>query len=77
MNIIYLTTEELSYRLKYDSRYIREHLKDKVLKKDIHYIKPFGGRKILFIWNEIEKILTIPYKEDNPMENIKLRRRNR
>lgn len=74
MNIIYLTTEELSCRIKYDSRYIREHLKDRVFKKDIHYIKPFGGRKILFVWNEIEKILTTSYKEENPMKNIKLRR---
>lgn len=77
MNNTYLTTEELSYRIKYDSRYIREHLKDRVFKKDIHYIKPFGGRKILFIWNEIEKIMAASYKKENPMENIKLRRRNR
>lgn len=77
MNNTYLTTDELSCRIKYDSRYIREHLKDRVFKKDIHYIKPFGGRKILFVWNEIEKIMATSYKEENPMENIKLRRRNR
>ncbi|MFZ5998016.1 MAG: hypothetical protein ACOYW7_11095 [Nitrospirota bacterium] len=71
---IYLTTEELSQRIKYDPRYIRERLKDKVFKKDVHYIKPFGGRKILYVWNEIEKILAIPVREDNPMEGIKLRR---
>lgn len=71
---IYLTTEELSSRIKYNPRYIREHLKDKIFKKGIHYIQPFGGRKILFVWNEIEKIMAMPFKDDNPMEKIKLRR---
>jgi len=70
---IYLTTEELSSRIKYDARYIREHLKDKIFKEGIHYIQPFGRRKILFVWNEIEKILTMPFKDDTPMEKIKLR----
>jgi hypothetical protein len=71
---IYLTTEELSERIKYDTRYIRECLKDKIFKKDIHYIQPFGRRKILYIWNEIEKIISSPVEKDNPMEGIKLRR---
>jgi len=30
-------------------------LKDSVLLEGIHYIRPFGGRKILFIWEAIEK----------------------
>ena len=51
----YLTTEELSKRIKYDARTIRERLKDSVLIEGIHYIRPFGGRKILFIWEAIEK----------------------
>lgn len=50
----YLTTEELSYKIKYDPRTIRERLKDSVLLEGIHYIRPFGGRKILFIWEKIE-----------------------
>lgn len=50
----YLTTEELSQRLKYDVRTIRERLKDSVLLEGKHYIRPFGGRKILFIWEQIE-----------------------
>ena len=72
--ITYLTTEELSQRIKYDVRYIREQLKDKVLKRGIHYIQPFGGRKILYIWNEIEKTMCLPANEENPMANIKLRK---
>jgi hypothetical protein len=51
----YLTTEELSQRIKYDVRTIRERLKDSVLLEGIHYLRPFGGRKILFIWEQIEK----------------------
>ncbi len=51
----YLTTEELAQRIKYDPRTIRERLKDSVLLEGIHYFRPFGGRKILYIWDAIEK----------------------
>ena len=55
MEQTYLTTEELSSKIKYDPRTIREQLKDSVLFEGIHYIRPFGGRKILFIWERVEK----------------------
>lgn len=58
MNTEFLTTRELSDRIKYDERYIRESLKDKVFKKGRHYIKPFGGRKILYLWEEVKKTMT-------------------
>ena len=45
----YLTTDELAVRIKYDTRSIREVLKDSVLIEGTHYIRPFGRRKILFI----------------------------
>ena len=48
-----LTTSELSARIKYDVRTIRERLKDSVLIEGVHYIRPFGGRKILFVWDQI------------------------
>ncbi|MFH7042203.1 hypothetical protein ABT392_07790 [Paucibacter sp. JuS9] len=51
----YLTTDELSARIKYDVRTIRERLKDSVLLEGIHYIRPFGGRKILFVWEAISR----------------------
>lgn len=51
----YLTTEELAQRIKYDVRTIRERLKDSVLLEGTHYIRPFGGRKILFVWQAIER----------------------
>jgi len=51
----YLTTEELSQRIKYNPRTIRERMKDSVLLEGVHYIRPFGGRKTLYIWERIEK----------------------
>ena len=51
----YLTTEELADRIKYDTRTIRERLKDSVLIEGLHYIRPFGGRKLLFIWEVVEE----------------------
>jgi hypothetical protein len=50
-----LTTEELSARIKYDVRTIRERLKDSVLIEGTHYFRPFGGRKILYVWSAIER----------------------
>jgi len=47
MNSELLTTDELSARIKYDVRTIRERLKDSVLLEGVHYFRPFGGRKIL------------------------------
>lgn len=55
MNLTYLTTEELSERIKYNPRTIRNDLKDSVLLEGRHYIRPFGQRKILFIWENIEE----------------------
>ncbi|MEH6388476.1 MAG: hypothetical protein V7772_11455 [Pseudomonas profundi] len=55
MDTQYLTTEELAARIKYDARTIRERLKDSVLFEGTHYIRPFGGRKILYLWDAIER----------------------
>lgn len=55
MNTNYLTTDELAARIKYDARTIRERLKDSVLLEGEHYIRPFGGRKILYLWDAIER----------------------
>ena len=55
----YLTTSELSNRIKYDVRTIRERLKDSVLLEGIHYVRPFGGRKILFLWETIERDMKV------------------
>lgn len=57
MKNTYLTTEELSQRIKYDPRTIRDQLKDTVFIEGMHYIRPFGGRKILFLWEEVEALM--------------------
>lgn len=59
MSLTYLTTDELSEVIKYDSRTIRDRLKDSVLLEGIHYFRPFGGRKILYIWEHIERDMGI------------------
>ena len=51
----YLTTDELAKKLHYHPRYIRDFLIDVVLKEGIHYFRPFGRRKILFVWESIER----------------------
>ena len=38
MSHTYLTTDELSARIKYDARTIRERLKDSVLLEGTHYV---------------------------------------
>ncbi len=61
----YVTTEELSQLIKYDCRTIREQLKDNVLIHGVHYIRPFGGRKILYDWDEIKKDMCLFSKGQN------------
>lgn len=65
----YLTTEELAQRIKYDVRTIRDRLKDTVLIEGQHYIRPFNGRKILYLWESIEadmrRYLANPFTDSN------------
>ncbi|MFX2257168.1 hypothetical protein V6380_10240 [Acinetobacter variabilis] len=58
MNLTYITTKELAERIHYNERTIRNQLKDSVLIEDIHYIRPFGGRKILHVWERVEEDMT-------------------
>lgn len=60
MSKTYLTTNELAERIKYNARTIRNCLKDSVLLEGRHYIRPFGGRKTLYIWETIEKDMASP-----------------
>ena len=55
MEATYITTDQLSERIHYDARTIRTRLKDSVLLEGVHYIRPFGGRKLLFIWEAIQR----------------------
>lgn len=69
MDKTFLTTDELSGKIKYKTRTINECLKDSVLIEGRHYFRPFGGRKILWIWeticedmfaNELDSSFAIP-----------------
>lgn len=64
-----LTTDELSARIKYDARTIRDQLKDSVLIEGVHYIRPFGRRKILYIWEVIERDMMDTSRVVIPMAN--------
>ncbi len=51
----YITVQDLGKRLNYNPRYISQSLKDSVLFEGKHYIRPFGGRRVLYIWEAIEE----------------------
>jgi hypothetical protein len=63
----YLTTEELAKKLRYDARYIRSTLKDAVFIEGIHYIRPFGRRRVLYIWEPIQKDMVKPSMKQKPI----------
>ena len=70
MNTTYLTTAELSQRIKYDSRYINNVLKDSVLLEGVHFIRPFGGRKVLYLWEIIESDMTSSSNTQDLMKGV-------
>ena len=55
MNRTLLTASELANRIHLSSTYINHALKDTIFLQGQHYIRPFGGRKIFYIWEEVEK----------------------
>lgn len=63
MSYTYLTTEALAARIHYEPTTIRSSLKDSVLFEGTHYVRPFGGRKILYIWENIERDMVL-HSED-------------
>lgn len=69
MGYTYLSTAELSARIKYNTRTIRERMKDSVLLEGRHYVRPFGGRKILYIWENIEQDMVGDQSLGIPMAN--------
>ena len=52
----YLTTEELSKRIKMAPGTIRNLVWKGELVKDVHYVKP-TPRKLLFVWSSVQKWL--------------------
>jgi hypothetical protein len=63
----YLTTAELSDRIKMTPGTIRNLVWQKKLKKNVHYVKPTQG-KLLFKWRSVEEWLhnrSSPVSKDN------------
>jgi len=52
----YLTTKELSTRIKMAPGTIRNLVWKNKFKKDVHYVKP-TPRKLLFVWSAVQKWL--------------------
>lgn len=50
---IFLTTEELSQKIKMAPGTIRNLVWKKVFKENVHYVKP-SARKLLFVWSQVE-----------------------
>ena len=67
MNTTLMTTAELAKKIHYNPRYICNNLVDSVLVEGVHYFRPFGRRKILFIWESIEKDMVKPPKLNMPV----------
>ena len=67
MSETYLTTDQLADRIHYDARTIRTRLKDVVLLEGVHYIRPFGGRKLLFIWETIQRDISLASARHAPV----------
>jgi hypothetical protein len=55
--VTYLTTRELADRIKYKAPVINNMLKDSVLLEGVHYVRPFGRRKILYLWEAVERTM--------------------
>jgi hypothetical protein len=65
-----VTTRELAAKIQFSAGYINRVLKDTVFLEGIHYIRPFGGRKIFYVWEAIETELyahTVRPKQLIPM----------
>ena len=56
-NITYLTARELAERIKYKPNVINNMLKDSVLLEGVHYVRPFGRRKVLYLWEAVERTM--------------------
>lgn len=72
MSYTFLTTEALAERIHYEPTTIRSSLKDSVLLEGVHYVRPFGGRKILYLWENIERDILGQASDDSlsiPMAN--------
>ncbi|MEH6576942.1 MAG: hypothetical protein V7731_07655 [Amphritea sp.] len=55
MSLTYMTAKELGAKIKYHPKYINDALRDSVFIEGKHYVRPFGGRKVLYVWEAVEE----------------------
>ena len=59
MNFTFLTADDLSKKIPYSTRHIRDDMKDRVFIEGYHYVRAPGGRRIFFIWERVQEALGI------------------
>ena len=52
-----VSSTQLAERLPYTRRHITDYLKDRVFLEGKHYVRLPGSRKVLYIWEAIERDL--------------------
>lgn len=75
MSQLLLTAKELGQRIKFSPFYINNTLRDSIFIEGVHYIRPFNGRKILYIWETVEEELYLSARKNQtyiPMANGKI-----
>ncbi len=50
----YLSPARVAERLGFSTRYFRNVVMRERLVEGVHYCRPFGGRKIVLVWEEVE-----------------------
>ena len=53
----YLSAEQLSQRIPYCPRYITEVLKEREFIEGVQYVRPFNGRRVVYLWEPIEELM--------------------
>jgi len=67
MSNTYLTASQLSERIPYNAKYINNQLKDSVLIEGTHYVRPFGGRRVVYIWEAVEEAMLASAEANNDL----------
>lgn len=65
----YLTSVELANKLHMNRRYMNNVLRREALSEGRHYVRPFGRRKVLYIWENIEEDMYTDIMPAIPMAN--------
>lgn len=67
MNHTYISVEELAARLGYKPDSINRRMVGTVLLEGVHFVRPLGGRKRLFIWDVIERDMFAGFNRSAPV----------